>query len=43
MYFSSGLGNNYTGFIGSGSTFSTAYQNLLTGGDYNNSGVTRCR
>jgi autotransporter-associated beta strand protein len=37
--FSSGLGNNYTGFIGSGSTFSAAYQNLLNGGDYNNSGV----
>lgn len=32
------LGNNYTSFTGSGSaSFSAAYQNMLTGGDYNSS------
>jgi autotransporter-associated beta strand protein len=34
---SSGLGNNYTGF--GSSPGSTAYQNMLTGGDYNNGGA----
>jgi autotransporter-associated beta strand protein len=34
---SSGLGNNFTSF--GSSPGSTAYQNMLTGGDYNNSGV----
>jgi autotransporter-associated beta strand protein len=35
--FSSGLGNNYTGFGSSPGT--AAYQNLLAGGDYNNGGT----
>jgi autotransporter-associated beta strand protein len=35
--FSSGLGNNYTSF--GSSPGSTAYQNMLTGGDYNNGGA----
>ena len=34
----SNLGNNYTSF-GSGPGFSAAYQNMLTGGDYNFSGT----
>ena len=35
--FSSGLGNNFTSF--GTSPGSTAYQNMLAGGDYNNSGI----